>query len=243
VIPDIRVLVVEDEPITASAHAEYVRRIDGFEVAGVVHDGHGTLRALRDSVTDVESRSGSIDLILLDMNLPDTNGIELCRRIRQSGISVDVIAVTAVRETRVVRSAVSLGIVVYLLKPFTFATFAEKMLGYLAFRRRLSDAAGIVAQADVDQSMASLLAPARAHLDKGLSEETLDSVARTVKDTAAPMSATELGAQLGLSRVTARRYLEHLAETGIVERAPRYGTPGRPELEYRRRGASPAGRR
>ncbi|WP_437440963.1 hypothetical protein [Rathayibacter oskolensis] len=38
-----------------------------------------------------------------------------------------------------------------------------------------------------------------------------------------------------MSRVTARRYLEHLADTGVAERAPRYGSPGRPELEYRRR--------
>jgi response regulator of citrate/malate metabolism len=36
-----------------------------------------------------------------------------------------------------------------------------------------------------------------------------------------------------MSRVAARRYLEHLAEEGRVLRSPRYGTPGRPETEYR----------
>ena len=35
-----------------------------------------------------------------------------------------------------------------------------------------------------------------------------------------------------MSRVAARRYLEHLADAGRVERSPRYGTPGRPETEY-----------
>ena len=38
---------------------------------------------------------------------------------------------------------------------------------------------------------------------------------------------------LGMSRVTARRYLEYLADAGTVSRTARYGTPGRPENEYR----------
>ena len=42
----LRVLVVEDEPVTAEAHAAYVDRVDGFDVAGIAHAGHEAIRRL-----------------------------------------------------------------------------------------------------------------------------------------------------------------------------------------------------
>lgn len=236
-MPDapIRVLVVEDEPVTAEAHAAYVGRVAGFEVAGIAHTGAEAVRLLRDARRSDGSIAG-IDLILLDVNLPDTTGIELCRSLRAAGIEIDVIAVTAVREASVVRSAVSLGIVQYLIKPFAFAAFAEKLAAYRDYRARVGTAV-VTDQQEVDASFAALRTSSGADLPKGLTRETLDRVRAAVRE--APdgrgVSAAELAAHLDLSRVTARRYLEHLADTGAVERANRYGTPGRPEVEYRRR--------
>jgi response regulator of citrate/malate metabolism len=228
----IRVLVVEDDPITAEAHAAYVARVDGFAVAGLAHTGHEAFRMLRDARAD---HAAPIDLILLDVNLPDTTGIELCRSLRASGIEIDVIAVTAVRDAAVVRSAVSLGIVQYLIKPFGFAAFAEKLAAYRDYHARVGSAV-ITDQQEVDASFAALRTSSGADLPKGLTRETLDRVRAAVRDSPAEaMSAAELATSLDLSRVTARRYLEHLADAGVVERAGRYGTPGRPEVEYRRR--------
>ena len=228
----ILVLVVEDDPITAEAHSAYVARVEGFVAAGVAHTGHEAFRMLRDAR---EGRTPPFDLILLDVNLPDTTGIELCRSLRASGIEIDVIAVTAVREAAVVRSAVSLGIVQYLIKPFGFAAFAEKLHAYRDYRARVGTAM-VTDQQEVDASFAALRTSSGADLPKGLTRETLDRVRTAVRDApAGALSAAELAATLDLSRVTARRYLEHLAETGVVERASRYGAPGRPEVEYRRR--------
>uniref|UniRef100_UPI003988E51F helix-turn-helix domain-containing protein n=1 Tax=Conyzicola sp. TaxID=1969404 RepID=UPI003988E51F len=84
-------------------------------------------------------------------------------------------------------------------------------------------------------SFASLRAAGQPQLDKGLSQPTLDAVIAAVRASDAAVSASELGARLELARVTARRYLEHLVGAGVLERAPRYGTPGRPEYEYRAR--------
>ncbi|MFE3990381.1 helix-turn-helix domain-containing protein, partial [Streptomyces goshikiensis] len=52
---------------------------------------------------------------------------------------------------------------------------------------------------------------------------------------AAPEGLTAAGAAeaAGISRITARRYLEHLVDTGRADRTPRYGQVGRPELHYR----------
>ncbi|MBM7505245.1 response regulator [Agromyces aurantiacus] len=231
----IRVLVVEDEPVTAEAHTAYVRRVPGFEVAGVARTGAEAVRLLRDARAADGSIAG-IDLILLDVNLPDTTGIELCRSLRAGGIEIDVIAVTAVRDAAVVRSAVSLGIVQYLIKPFAFAAFAEKLNAYREYRGRVGSAV-VTDQQEVDASFAALRTSSGGDVPKGLTRETLERVRAAVRE--APdgrgVSAAELAARLDLSRVTARRYLEQLADSGIVERASRYGTPGRPEVEYRRR--------
>ena len=228
----LRVLVIEDDPITADAHAAYVERVDGFVAAGVAHTGHEAFRLLRASR---DGRAAPFDLILLDVNLPDTTGIELCRALRAAGIEIDVIAVTAVRDAAVVRSAVSLGIVQYLIKPFGFSTFLDKLQAYRDYHARVGSV-GVTDQQEVDASFAALRTSSGADLPKGLTRETLDRVRSAVRDApTAAMSAAELAALLDLSRVTARRYLEHLADSGVVERAGRYGTPGRPEVEYRRR--------
>jgi response regulator of citrate/malate metabolism len=230
---DIRVLVVEDEPVAADAHAVYVGRMAGFVLAGTAPDGQSALRIMG----EFAAAGTPVDLVLLDMNLPDLHGLDVARRMRAAGLPADIIAITAVRELTIVRSAVSIGIVQYLIKPFTYATFADKLGSYRAFREQLaSSASGIsragASQSDVDQAFASLRAPTELPLPKGLSASTLDAVKELMRGQQQAVSAHEVMEALGMSRVTARRYLEYLADAGIVTRSPRYGTPGRPENEY-----------
>ena len=231
----IRVLVVDDDRMNADAHAQYVQRLPGFEVAGIAHSGTEALRLLQASLR--ATPDDRVDLILLDMNLPDLRGLEVARRIRASGITVDVIAITAARDVALVREAISLGVLMYLMKPFTFATFAEKLRGYQEFHAGFDGEATLATQTRVDQTMANLRNPTRIHLAKGLTHETLERVARSIPSDGGAISATQLALELGISRVTARRYLEHLVEQAVLERTARYGTLGRPEIEYRRRDA------
>lgn len=233
---DIRVLVVEDEPIAAAAHAAYIGRLDGFTLAGSAPDGQSALRLM----TDLSAAGQPVELVLLDMNLPDLHGLDIARRMRAAGLFADIIAITAVRELNIVRSAVATGVVQYLIKPFTYATFADKLRSYRLFRDQLASpgpggagAGAGASQSDVDQAFASLRAPSELPLPKGLSSSTLDSVQDFMKLQAGAVSASEVMEALGMSRVTARRYLEYLADAGTVSRAARYGAPGRPENEYR----------
>jgi len=222
----VRVLVVEDEEVAAAAHAEYVRRIEGFELAGVARSGGEALRMLRDA-------SVGIDLVLLDMNLPDMHGLTVAGRIRAMGIPADIIAVTAVRELTMVRGALSLGVVQYLIKPFTFSGLRGKLLAYLQFRQSLPSPSSQATQAEVDQALAALRTPSAPAMPKGLSPETLERVETLLRGGDRGFSATEVASTLAIARVTARRYLEFLADAGRLTRTPRYGTPGRPELDYR----------
>jgi response regulator of citrate/malate metabolism len=219
----IRVLVVEDEPVAAEAHATYVGRVPGFVVVATVGSGHDALKTLRD--TDV-------DLVLLDMNLPDRHGIDIVRAMRAGGHRADVVAVTSARDLDVVRSAVSLGVVQYVLKPFAFGTLRDRLEAYRTYREQVGVADQVATQADVDQVLAGARGAAPTTLPKGMSEELLGQVVRALRATEGA-SATELGESVGVSRVTARRYAEHLCEGRLAVRRQRYAGAGRPEVEYR----------
>jgi response regulator of citrate/malate metabolism len=224
-----RVLVVDDEQLTAEAHASYVRRVDGFEVAGIAHSAGEALA----KIAAAREAGSPIDLVLLDLTLPDANGLDLARRLRASRTEIDFIAITAVRQLDVVQDAVALGAVQYLIKPFGFATFREKLEHYRRYRERLGGTAEATTQQDVDALLFSLRSPAAAVLPKGLSTPTLETVSQHLRASERESSATEVAERLGLSRVTARRYLEHLADLGLATRSARYGAPGRPEVLYR----------
>lgn len=219
----IEVLVVEDDPIAADAHAAYVRRVPGFAVAGAALTAADALRELGRT---------AIDLVLLDMHLPDMHGLDVCRRMRARGHRADVVAVTSARDLNTVRSAVSLGIVQYLIKPFVFATLAERLEQYAAYQSKVAGGGVLSGQHEVDRALALLHGRGQITLPKGLSPESLDAVTAALRTAVAPVSASELAEDLGMSRITARRYLEHLTGAGLTTRAARYGRAGRPELEY-----------
>jgi response regulator of citrate/malate metabolism len=166
------------------------------------------------------------------MHLPDGHGLALLRSLRAAGHLCDVVAVTSARDTDVVRRAVAQGVVLYLLKPFTFATFRAKLEQYAAYRQRLDAAPDEVVQDEVDRMFGSLRV-STSELPKGMSQETLREVVACLRGASAGLSASEVAAEVGASRVTVRRYLEHLADTGSAERTARYGRSGRPEVEYR----------
>lgn len=221
----IRVLIVDDDALALEVHNAYVDRLEGFQVVGLAS-------GVREALVAVSDPDRAIDLVLLDMTMPDGHGLDVARRIHAVTSTIDIIAITAVRDADVVRAAVSAGIVQYLIKPFAFRAFRERLEAYRDYSERLLSAAGPTTQAEVD----ALLGTLRTHtaeLPKGLTEATLRAVSEALRAGSAALSATEIADGQGMSRVTARRYLEHLAEAGRAAREPRYGTPGRPEIAYR----------
>jgi two-component system CitB family response regulator len=220
----IRTVIVEDDVHVASVHRGYLERVGGFEVVGEA-------RTAKDAIDLVESLH--TDLVLLDIYLPDASGLEVLRRIRASGRGhVDVIAITAARDVDTLRSVLQGGAVHYLVKPFEFNVFREKLESYAAARARLALARQLD-QAEVDRVVGLLRPQGRGALPKGLSTATLDLVAGALRDARGDLSASEVATRTGLSRVTSRRYLDHLVRSGTVELTMRYGSAGRPEHRYR----------
>lgn len=222
----IGVLVVDDDFRVAALHADFAARVDGFTVVGVAHTAHAALDAVR---------RHRPDLVLLDLYLPDEHGLTLLGKLREGdGPHPDVIAITAARDLPSVRTAMQRGVVDYLVKPFPFRTFADRLGAYRALWRRTRHS-GELEQAEVDQLLGLMRGRSGSRdLPKGHSEPTMALIRAAFEDPDANWSAAEIADQVGVSRATAARYLAQLVKQGKLELQLRYGSAGRPEHRYRR---------
>ncbi|MEU3885320.1 response regulator [Streptomyces sp. NPDC029041] len=219
----IDVLVVDDDFMVARVHRAFVERVEPFRVVGTAHTAGQAIEA-------VETLRPA--LILLDLYLPDLFGLDVIPRLRTAGHDCDVMVISAAAEAETVRGAVRRGVVDYLLKPFDFEDLRLRLERYAAQRGRLLTAV-VRGQADVDRVLAGAFGPAPAPtLPKGMSVETAELVERALREADGTLSATECAAVTGVSRVSARRYLEYFHGTGSAEVSLRYGAAGRPERRY-----------
>ncbi len=224
----ISVLIVEDDPLIAEAHRTYLGRLQGFSVAAVANTARDAMRAASEAATT----DTPIDLVLLDLGLPDASGIALASGLSSLRPAPDIIAITSERDLEMVRAAVAHGALAYLLKPFTFAAFRDRLERYRRYRSALPAGTDAASQAEVDRALAELRISDKSAAPKGAAPGTTDEIARAVRDRADGMTADEVAKQVGVSRVTAWRYLERLADDGTVTRRTDYGKAGRPKTRY-----------
>jgi response regulator of citrate/malate metabolism len=214
------VLVVDDDFMVAEIHRRFVEQVDGFRAVGVARTGAEALSA---------SRELRPQLILLDVYLPDMTGLEVLQRLRFEGYQVGVIMITAARELDTVKGALDGGAADYLIKPFEFAQLKAKLEAFAA-RADALESTGGVDQSLIDSLFGGPSAETQV-LPKGLGTETGKLVLDAVRD-AGEVSAAECADLVGISRVSARRYLEYYLGTGALELRLQYGA-GRPERRYR----------
>jgi response regulator of citrate/malate metabolism len=218
----IDVLVVDDDFMVARIHCGFVERIEGFRVVGTASTGE-------QAVAKVDELRP--DLVLLDLYLPDMFGLDVVTRLRAARHDCDVLVISAAREAEAVRRAVRYGAVNYLLKPFGFDELRTRLEQYAA-RRNTLRATVVSDQADVDRVLSRSGSVASPALPRGLSSETAELVERALREHTGTLSAAECANRVGISRVSARRYLEHFSGTGRAEVSLRYGAAGRPERRY-----------
>lgn len=214
----IRTLIVEDDLHIAALHRRLLTEAGGFEVLGYAE----TLRVARAMTATLAP-----ELLLLDVQLPDGRGLDLLRELRQEGRRLDAILVTAASDTASVQDALAHGAADYLVKPVTperFLQGLERARERAALWRR-----GDVRQNDLDALFRGTPEQAAPGLDPG----TLQRVRAALRAGGAH-TAAEVGTRLGLSRVTAWRYLEQLALSGEAVAETDAGTVGRPAKRYRR---------
>lgn len=220
----VRALLVEDDMRVARVNREWLERDPDVQVVGTA----ASCAQARELLRVLEP-----DLVLLDVQLPDGSGAELLQSWRAAGEWVDVVMVTAAGDEATVRATLAFGVLDYLIKPFGGSRLAEAVARHRV-RARLSQNA--YSQAELDR-FRGLQPGDEAALPKGVDARTLERVAAALAG-ARPeaLSAEDVGVRVGLSRVTAWRYLEFLVRSGQAELAHLYGAAGRPAKLYRARG-------
>jgi response regulator of citrate/malate metabolism len=218
----ISVLVADDDFRVARIHSAFVDRVDGFRTIGVATTGQ---EAIRLAVALVP------DLILLDLYLPDIFGLDVLNRMRVAGVEGDVIVISAANESETVARAVKLGVVNYLLKPFTADDLVQRLNAYKATRAARRPAT-LSDQAAIDQVLGRGDGPRSDPLPKGLSPETAQLILAALTEAGQEWSAQECADAVGIARVSARRYLEFFVQQGRAAVTLKYGAVGRPERRY-----------
>lgn len=218
----IATLIVEDDPMVLEINRQYVENVGGFEVVGTAETGWQALALVRRLEPE---------LVILDVYLPDLDGVKALQEIRRLQLPIDVILVTAARDVETIQNVFRYGALDYITKPFKYDRLKSSLESYKALRSKF-EAKKALNQEEIDRLKAP---PNRAGdvLPKGLAEITLRQVMLCLVKEDRGLSAEEVAERVGLARVTARRYLDHLLRCGRVELLVRYGAVGRPVNRYR----------
>lgn len=221
----IRTLVVDDDFMVAKVHRGFVERVPGFQVVGVAHSAGEA----REAVARLNP-----ELAILDIYLPDESGLSLLKDLRQTATALDVIMVTAAKDAASLQQSMQSGVLHYIIKPFAFERFRQTLENYRRFRLERGQLTS-ADQTDVDRLYKLMTSAPASELPKGLNRPTLELIVDALSQGTQPASATDVAEKIGVSRATARRYLEYLEERGQAALELRYGSAGRPEHRYRLR--------
>lgn len=219
-----KVLIVEDDPMVAMINEQYVKKNKNFLVVGKCQSGADALEFL--------SRNRA-DLLILDVYMPNTDGFELLQQLRAHQLPVDVIMVTAANDREALEKAIHLGVIDYLVKPFTCERFSVALEKFISHRNALKDVETLC-QANIDHIIDTSHAKGVSSLPKGIQEKTLQLIKDFLTENSGIwFTGDEISSQTGLTSVTVRRYMNYLAESGDAVCKMDYETGGRPCMCYR----------
>lgn len=220
----IDVLIVEDDPMVAAIHRQFIGAVPGFIVAGVVSSGKDALEFLQ---------RHPVRLVILDVFLPGMDGVATLQRIREMNRTVGVIVVSASRDTNTINAVLKAGAFDYVIKPFVFERIQTSLRSFQQLENRLNRGADQIDQKELDRLLqVRQLDTAANDLPKGLNPQTLQQVKNLLGHAASPLSSVETAQALKISRITARRYLEYLVAAGEATLELEYQKVGRPTNRY-----------
>lgn len=223
---DIRVILVEDDLMVQEVNRMFVNQISGFQVEGLANNGIEGRKLIKKT---------NPDLVLLDVFMPEEDGLVTIAKLREEDEDVDIIAITAANDGDTIKKLLRHGVVDYIVKPFTFERLKQALTKYRQLHTTLNDqkrfSQELLDQVTVWESDTTD-AKVEDHLPKGLHRKTLNQVIIKLKNAEHQKSAEQIAVDAGLARVTVRRYLQYLEEKGDVSMTMNYGTIGRPVQQY-----------
>lgn len=227
----IQVLLVEDDPMVREVNRQFIERVEGFKVIDMASNGIKGIEKILDLMPD---------LVVMDIFMPEQDGIETLRQIRQQNINVDCISVTAANDVQTIQQILHLGVFDYIMKPFTFERIEQTLIHYRQFKEKMH-AAGDVTQAELDEIIGQVKVQKEGQnphstivqeLPKGFNRATMDKVLVFLKQSPGGASADDVATGIGVARVTARRYLDFMEKNHLIRVDIQYGSVGRPINQY-----------
>jgi len=218
----LNILIVEDDPMVAHIHRHYLNELGNFNILETIDNGLSAFEYIKLNEKD-------IDLVILDVQMPKLNGLEVLKILREEGNDISVIPITAINDNKTISEFLNLGVVDYLVKPFSQERFNQAVsrceLKYKMFQEN-----GKLSQREIDQMFNSA---GDTNLPKGLQENTLTYISECLhKHKQQLLDVEELSEITNLSKVSLRKYLDYLAENGAIDKRMDYGTVGRPKYKY-----------
>lgn len=220
---DITVLIVEDDPMVADINRRFTEAVNGFTVVGIATNGKQALAFIDKKIPD---------LILLDLYMPQVDGMEVLALLRKQEVLVDIILITAASDGETIHKIVRAGVVDYLIKPFKFERFRTALESFRDFKETVERKEAF-SQQELDNFLAAKKISVTLALPKNLHRQTLTTVIEFLMQQTESQSAEQVAECVGISRVTARRYLEYFVEEGRVAMVLDYLPLGRPIHRYK----------
>jgi two-component system, CitB family, response regulator DctR len=218
----IRVLLIEDDPMVQEINKQFVEQVEGFQVIGSVSDGKEGMKFIKKEKPD---------LVLVDIYMPNQDGVTTIKQIRSEGLDTDVIAITAASDMETIRYVLQLGAKDYIMKPFKFDRIKQALTNYRSYFLKINEK-NTITQQELDRLLFQENKKDITELPKGLNSVTLQKISSFLQEEKTPISAEGVAEGVGLARVTARRYLEYMEKTGTVDLHIEYGGIGRPINRY-----------
>ncbi|OBA06449.1 transcriptional regulator [Paenibacillus polymyxa] len=220
----INVLIVEDDPMVAEFNRKYMEQVEGFQCGGWASSVEEAKKYIAEQ---------AIDLILLDVYMQESNGLDLLSFIREAGVNVDVIVISAASDMSSIKKAMNFGAVDYLIKPFHFNRFLEALTGYrehISIVRERS----LLSQEELDRLIYhKSITKDLTRLPKGITKSTLAMIWNCIQQHHKTLFSTEdIAESAGISRVSMRKYLAFMTEIEVLSMETIYGTIGRPVYQY-----------
>ena len=207
----------------------YTLKSTGFEARGFV-DGDSFWKELI-------STDRLPELVLMDIMLPGEDGIALLKKMRELSKTEDIPVIMATAKGMEFDKVQSLDIGAddYLVKPFEYTRFKAALDRFAEMKKYLEDSHANLDQHAIDRlvSGSEPTTEAKPTLAKGLNETTLNMVREYLM--ANPdgfFTSEQIAEQIHLSRITIRRYMNYMVDTGEIISTIDYKTGGRPSIKY-----------
>lgn len=226
----IKILLIEDDPMVREVNRQFIERIEGYEIVGTAANGVSGFEKIKELQPDV---------VLMDIFMPEQDGLETLRQIRGEMVNVDVISVTAANDMQTIQHILQLGVYDYIMKPFTFERMQQTLENYRQFKWKTENTEDMTQQ-ELDalirkgrvEEKVEARPDLKLELPKGFNRSTLDKVLAYLKQCEDGASADEVAAAIGVARVTARRYLDFMEKRRLIKVDAQYGGVGRPVNQY-----------